>query len=297
MIRFLKGVFPGLTNIGTEAWDPRADVVTGISIALLLVPQSMAYAELAGLPAYYGLYAAIVPVLLGGLFGTVYHLGTGPVAMTSIITASALVPLATPGTSEYVQLALLLAMLVGLMRIALSVFRLSAIVNLISHPVVTAFTNAGALIIAASQVPALLGLTRSRNPGLGGFVLDLVELGGQLGRAHIPSILFGVATIAIVLGLKRWMPKLPGVLVAVALGIGASVLLGYEARLGGGGRRCGASGAAAFLLALGGARETRRDDPGSPPRSRPRDLDQPPRDRGPGQSGELPDSRTRGSRP
>ncbi|MBI4996291.1 MAG: sodium-independent anion transporter, partial [Rhodocyclales bacterium] len=136
----------------------RADFIAGLTVALVLVPQSMAYAQLAGLPAYYGLYAAFLPVIVAAMWGSSNQLGTGPVAVASLLTASSLTPLAAPGSEQFVVLAVMLALMVGIVQLALGVFKLGVIVNFLSHPVIVGFTNAAAMIIGLSQVNKLIGV-------------------------------------------------------------------------------------------------------------------------------------------
>ncbi len=153
---------------------------------MLLIPQSMAYAELAGLPAYYGLYAAFVPVILGGVFGHLHQLGTGPVAMTSIITASVAMAYAPAGSPEYISIVLVLSLLVGMIRLLMGLFKLATIVNLISHPVTSGFTCAGAMIIGLSQLPKIFGLKIEGHSGFLGNMRNLAELISRLDETHIP---------------------------------------------------------------------------------------------------------------
>jgi len=122
-----------------------------VTVALVLIPQSMAYAQLADLPAYYGLYAAFLPPIVAALFGSSRQLATRPVAVVSLMTATA-------GGAAFIQYAILLSLLVGLFQLALGFFRLGLVVNFISHPVVNRFTNAAALIIATSQLDKLFGV-------------------------------------------------------------------------------------------------------------------------------------------
>jgi SulP family sulfate permease len=143
---------------GYRSAHARADLISGITVALVLIPQSMAYAQLAGLPVYYGLYAAFLPPMVAALFGSSRQLATGPVAVVSLMTAAALEPLARSGSSEYVAYAILLALLIGVFQLALGIFRLGLVVNFLSHPVINGFTNAAALIIATSQLSKLFGV-------------------------------------------------------------------------------------------------------------------------------------------
>ncbi len=206
----------------------RADLVAGITVALVLIPQSMAYAQLAGLPAYYGLYAAFLPVMAGALWGSSSQLATGPVAVVSLLTASALAPLATTGSETFIALAALLALLVGLIQIGMGVFRLGAIVNLISHPVIIGFMNAAAIIIALSQLNKLLGVSMSRSEN---FMHDIWGVVQQLGDTHLPTLLMGLGALATMLLLKRYAPKAPGVLIAVAATTLLSWNMGFESKM------------------------------------------------------------------
>ncbi len=159
MVSILKRMFPFLGWVKElNAASLRADFVAGLTVALVLIPQSMAYAQLAGLPAYYGLYAAFLPPMVASLFGSSRQLATGPVAVVSLMTAAALEPLATAGSQEYITFAILLALMVGVFQLLLGLLRLGLVVNLLSHPVVNGFTCAAALIIASSQLPKIFGV-------------------------------------------------------------------------------------------------------------------------------------------
>ncbi|MBN2449376.1 MAG: SulP family inorganic anion transporter [Lentisphaeria bacterium] len=213
--------------------DLRLDLIAGVSVALLLVPQAMAYADLAGLPAQVGLYAAFLPVILGALFGSCRQLSTGPVAMTSILTAGVLAGLAAPGSEAYINLALLLALLVGVLRILLGLLRMAGIVNVISHPAMGGFTNAAAMIIALSQVNKILGLPRGNSPFFCGFLLDTGRLLTQLHRAHLPTMAMGLGAILLIAAIRRWKPRWPALLIAVVIGTLISRAIGFEEKLGG----------------------------------------------------------------
>ncbi|HNQ05221.1 MAG TPA: SulP family inorganic anion transporter [Thiobacillaceae bacterium] len=203
----------------------KADFMAGITVALVLIPQSMAYAQLAGLPAYYGLYAAFLPVAVAALWGSSHQLGTGPVAVVSLLTASSLAVYATPGSPDFVALAIMLALLVGVIQLLLGVFKLGVIVNFLSHPVIVGFTNAAAIIIALSQVSKLFGVPMARSEH---FMHDIVGVFGQLGDTHLPTLAMGIAAIAIMWAVKRFAPRLPGVLIAVALTTLAAWGMGFE---------------------------------------------------------------------
>jgi sulfate permease, SulP family len=204
----------------------RGDLVAGVTVALVLVPQSLAYAQLSALPPHIGLYAALLPAVVGALFGSSGQLSTGPVALTSLLTGATLLPLARPDTPEFVALAVLLALLSGLIQLALGTLRLGWLLNLLSHPVLMGFVNAAALIICLSQLPALLGLAM---PHHAHFLIDLATSLAGVGGLHLPSALLGLAALAALVALKRWLPAVPGVLVVVAVATAVSALGGFEA--------------------------------------------------------------------
>jgi SulP family sulfate permease len=202
----------------------KADLIAGVTVALVLIPQSMAYAQLAGLPAYYGLYAAFLPGIVAALWGSSKQLATGPVAVVSLLTASALAPFADVGSPELVTLAIMMALLVGLVQLALGLFRLGVVVNFLSHPVIVGFTNAAALIIGLSQLNKIFGVSMPRTEH---FINDIWAVLQQVGDTHIPTFAMGIVAFAIMWGMKKYLPKLPGVLVAVAVTVVASWAVGF----------------------------------------------------------------------
>src|SRR5262245_19511317 len=202
-----------------------ADLLAGVSVALLLIPQSMAWAQVAGMPPQYGLYASFLPVIVGALWGSSRHLATGPVGVTSLLTASLLTPLAPAGSASFVALAILLALLAGCVRVLLGAFRLGVIVNFLSHPVMVGFTNAAAIIIALSQLHKLVGVPGGRSER---FIRDIWTVVAQLRDAHIPTVLMGLATLAIIWSIRRYVPRVPAVLVAVVVTTAVSWGIGFE---------------------------------------------------------------------
>lgn len=204
----------------------RADLLAGITVALVLIPQSMAYAALAGLPPYYGLYAAFLPPIVAALFGSSRQLATGPVAVVSLLTAAALEPLATAGGESYIAYAVLLAFMVGLFQMALGLLRLGVLVNFLSHPVVMGFTNAAAIIIATSQLPKIFGVTVEKAEHQYETVWNTLVAAST--ETYFPSLFMAVFAFAIMFGLKRYYPKLPGVLIAVAITTAISFGIGYQ---------------------------------------------------------------------
>lgn len=192
----------------------RADFVAGVTVALVLIPQSMAYAGLAGLPAHYGLYAACLPGAMAALFGSSRQLATGPVAVVSLLTASALAPLASMGSEGYIAMAIILSLLVGFVQITLGLLQLGVAVNFLSHPVLVGFTNAAAIIIGLSQLSKMLGVKMGRSES---FLLDIWQVVKQVEHTHLPSLFFGLTAFAIMIAIKKSRPQLPYVLIAVGL--------------------------------------------------------------------------------
>ena len=221
----LKKFLPFLRWLPYSGAVFRADFIAGLTVALVLVPQSMAYAQLAGMPAYYGLYAAFLPVMIAALWGSSNQLGTGPVAVVSLLTASTLAPFAAVGSEHFIALAIMLALMVGVFQLALGVFKLGVIVNFLSHPVIVGFTNAAAIIIGLSQINKLIGVPIGRSEH---FVEDIWGVAKQAGDTHLPTLAMGLAAIAIIWAMRKWLPRVPGVLVAVALTTVASWMLGFE---------------------------------------------------------------------
>ena len=207
----------------------RADLLAGITVALILIPQSMAYAQISGLPAYFGLYAAFLPPMVATLFGSSRQLATGPVAVVSLMTAAALEPLAAAGSEGYIAYAILLAMLVGLFQVALGLLRLGVLVNFLSHPVVLGFTNAAAIIIATSQLGKILGVSVEKAEHHYETVWRTLVAG--IADYHAPTLAMALLAFAIMIGLRRLNPRLPGVLIAVVITTTLSWLVGFEQRL------------------------------------------------------------------
>lgn len=221
----LTKIFPFLRWFPLSSENLRADIVAGITIAMILVPQSMAYATLAGLPVVYGLYASFLPVIVASMWGASRFLHTGPVAMLSLMSAAAIEPLATRGSDEFIQLSLLLALLVGVLRLLLGLFRMGVLINLASHPVILGFTNAAALIIGLSLVNSFLGLPMPRSDS---FLVDLFQVLEQIQYFHLPTLLFGLITLGLLYWFRFKFPKLPGVLIVVILGTIISANINYE---------------------------------------------------------------------
>ncbi len=204
----------------------RVDLIAGITVALVLIPQSMAYAQLAGLPAYYGLYAAFLPPMIASLFGSSNQLATGPVAVVSLMSAASLEPLATAGSAEFIAYSITLALTVGIFQFSLGVLRLGLVVNFLSHPVVNGFTNAAAIIIASSQFSKFFGVHVDKLSHHYETMIRVVE--AALDYTHLPTLMFGIGAVAIMVILKKIDRRIPNVLVAVAIATLISYLAGFN---------------------------------------------------------------------
>ena len=211
-------------DYGTESF--RIDFISGLTVALVLIPQSMAYAQLAGLPAYYGLYASFLPPIIASLFGSSRQLATGPVAVVSLMTSASLEPLATAGSQGYIAYAIMLALMVGIFQFALGVLRLGIVVNFLSHPVVNGFMNAASLIIASSQLSKLFGVHVDKAEHHYVTIFRVVQ--SAFHYTHWPTLFMGALAFGIMYGLKRIAPKFPNVLVAVVVATVLSFALGFQ---------------------------------------------------------------------
>jgi SulP family sulfate permease len=192
----------------------RHDLGAGFTVAVVLIPQAMAYAMLAGLPPVYGLYAAVLAPIIASMWGSLQQLSTGPIAILSLLVLTTLSPLAEPGSARYIELALLLAFMVGLLYLAIGIFRLGAVMSFISHSTVRGFTSAAALIICATQIPSLLGINIQRHEYLFPMLYDVLK---GLPATHIPTLVIGLLAFAIIFVAKKYRATFPGGLVALIL--------------------------------------------------------------------------------
>ncbi|UZE29201.1 SulP family inorganic anion transporter [Pseudomonas asplenii] len=203
------------------SWLPRQtrasvsrDLIVGLSGAILALPQSVAYALIAGLPPEYGLYAAIVPVLIACLWGSSWHLICGPTAAISIVLFASVSPLAVPGSQDYITLILLLTFIAGIFQWLLGMLRFGALVNFVSHSVVLGFTLGAAVVIALGQLPNLLGLDVANQATALNSLLALIQHIGELDR---PSLALGFGTLVVGLLLKSLLPRWPTLLFTLVL--------------------------------------------------------------------------------
>ena len=206
--------------------DLKIDAVAGFTVALVLVPQSMANAQLAGLPAYHGLYAALVPALVGGIWGSSRQMVTGMVAVISLMAAAALEPLAISGPEGYIAYMALLALIVGGIQLGLGVCRMGILVNFLSLPVISGFTNAAAIIIAVSQVNKLFGVSVDTADRQYSTLMHTLE--SAWNYSHLPSLFMAVLALAIIWAARAYAPRLPSVLMAVAITTAISWAMGFE---------------------------------------------------------------------
>ena len=192
----------------------RQDLLVGLSGAILALPQSIAYALIAGLPAEYGLYAAIVPVIIACLWGSSWHLICGPTAAISIVLYASVSPLAISGSSDYISLILLLTFLAGAFQLVLGLVRFGALVNFVSHSVVLGFTLGAAVVIALGQLPNLLGIELASQATALKTLQDLLSHAGEI---DLPALTLGLATLLLGLLLKLWRPRWPSLLISLLL--------------------------------------------------------------------------------
>ena len=204
--------------------DIRGDLSAGAIVAVMLVPQGMAYAMLAGLPPVMGLYASTLPLIAYALFGSSRQLAVGPVAMMSLLVFAGVSPLAGPGSEEYIRLVLILSLMVGTVQLAMGLVRMGFFINFFSHAVISGFTSAAAIVICLSQLSHLLGIRLSVQHSI---VPLLAEAAQRFGETNLIALTMGVVSMVVQLFLRRKMPRFPAPLLVVA----GSTLLVYALRL------------------------------------------------------------------
>ncbi len=192
----------------------KGDAIAGVTVAALMIPQGMAYALLAGLPPVMGLYASMLPMIVYALMGTGRQTSVAPVALDSILVAIGLGVLAQGGTEAYIALAVALAAIIGLIQVVMGVVRLGFLVNFLSSPVLCGFTSAAAIIIAASQLKHILGITLPQQHQIYVLVPNIVT---HVGETNSFTLATGIASTVLLVVLKRWLPKVPGPLIVLVL--------------------------------------------------------------------------------
>ncbi|MCS4198657.1 SulP family inorganic anion transporter [Salinibacter ruber] len=213
---WLRGTLPllqWLPDYTTEAL--RGDATAGLTVGVMLIPQGMAYAVIAGVPPIYGLYAGLVPLLVYPLIGSSRHLALGPVSIDMLIIAAGVGAIAQAGTERYVALAILLTAMVGLLQMAMGAMKLGFVANLLSRPVIAGLTTAASFIIAISQIGSLLGVELGRSQYIHVLLIEAVQ---NAGNTHLLTLGIGTASIVLLMGLPRWLPKVPEALIVVVAG-------------------------------------------------------------------------------
>ncbi|SMO91874.1 SulP family inorganic anion transporter [Gracilimonas mengyeensis] len=205
--------------------DAKGDINAGITVGIMLIPQGMAYAMLAGLPPIYGLYASIVPLILYAIFGTSRQLAVGPVAMVSLLVLAGVGELAEVGSPRFIQLAIMAAMGVGVFQLLMGLFRMGFLVNFLSHPVLSGFTSAAALIIGGSQVKSILGIDIPRTNYVHEIVINTIQ---KISEIEPFTALIGFGSIATIILLRKWKKTFPSALVVVGLGTIVTYVFGLH---------------------------------------------------------------------
>lgn len=192
------------------------DLSAGLTVGIMLIPQGMAYAMIAGLPPVFGLYAALIPQVIYGILGTSRQLSVGPVAMDSLLVASGLGALSLSGIDEYIGMAIFLALFMGTIQFVLGVVRMGFLVNFLSKPVISGFTSAAALIIGLSQLKHLLGTQIERSNQIHILLLNALK---TIDQTNLVALGLGIAAIVVIKALKRVHNRIPGALIVTVLGI------------------------------------------------------------------------------
>jgi len=213
----MRKIFPILHRLHSyKRKDLPKDIIGGLTVGIVLIPQAMAYAMIAGLPPIYGLYASTLPLIIYAIFGTSRQLAVGPVAMVSLLTAAGVGVIAQGNSELYLALAIVLALMVGIIQFSLGLFKLGFLVNFLSHPVISGFTSAAALIIGLSQLKHLLGIELDRSHYIHEIVLEAFS---RINEIHWITFAIGIAGIFLIIAIKKLNNKIPGLLIAVSLSI------------------------------------------------------------------------------
>ncbi len=205
----------------------KGDLYAGLTIGVILIPQGIAYAIIAGLPPIYGLYTALIPQIVYAFLGTSRQLAVGPAAMDSLIVASGIGLLAAMGTEHFIVLAILLAFMVGFFQFLFGIFHLGFLVNFLSRPVISGFTSGSAIIIALNQLGNFLGVDLDRSNQVQTII---IAISNEIEHIHWLSFLLGILTIATILILKNYNKKIPGSLIVVILSILSVYFFGFESK-------------------------------------------------------------------
>ena len=200
----------------------KADMIAGITGAVIVLPQGVAFATIAGLPPEYGLYTAMVTPVIAALFGSSHHLVSGPTTAISIVIFSAVSNHADPGTPEFISIALTMTLLAGVYQLAFGLARLGALVNFVSHTVVIGFTAGAAILIATSQMKHILGIAVPKGES---FLHTWMDIFADIGNSNLYLLLIALATLITALAIKKWLPKIPNLLIGMVVGSVIAFLL------------------------------------------------------------------------
>ena len=193
-----------------------SDLIAGVSIAVIVIPQGLAYAMIAGLPPIYGLYAALIPQLIHGIMGTSRHPAVGPVALDSLVVAIALSALSLSGIEEVIAVAIFLATMVGVLQLLMGLLQMGVLANYLSRPVISGFTSAAAIIIGLSQVKHLLGLQIESSNQIQKMILPVVQ---NFSETHLMTVVVGLSAMSLILITKKYLPKFPSALLVSVFGV------------------------------------------------------------------------------
>ena len=213
----LHRLFPFLNWPRPDAALLRSEALAGLTGGLMVIPQGVAYAALAGMPLVTGIYASMLPALIAVLFSSSVRLSVGPTALTCLLVSASLTGLAEPGSARWIELAVWLALLSGGLQVVLGFARFGWLLNLVNSPVLMAFTQGAAVLIIGSQLPAMLGFSD-------GWAALLTQP-----RLHWPTLAFGVGAAAVLMLARRWRPGFPSVLLLVVGTAGLSYWTGFQA--------------------------------------------------------------------
>lgn len=193
-----------------------SDLIAGLSIAVIVIPQGLAYAMIAGLPPIYGLYAALIPQLIHGILGTSRHPAVGPVALDSLVVAIALGALSLSGIGEVIAAAVFLATMVGVLQLIMGLLQMGVLANYLSRPVISGFTSAAAIIIGLSQVEHLLGLQIESSNQIQKMILSVLQ---NFNETHLITVAVGLSAMSLILITKKYLPKFPSALIVSVFGV------------------------------------------------------------------------------
>ena len=225
-MNFIHKIVPSTDWIKSYSKDWfKADLIAGLTLGIILIPQGMAYAMIAGLPPVYGLYTALFPSIIYAFLGTSHHIHVGTVALDSLFVASVVSILAQEGTENFVLIALLLTFLVGVIQFAFGLLRLGFLVNFLARPVIIGFTSAAAIVIALNQVKHMTGAEMARGASLQELFTNIF---GGLDSVHLLTLVIGLILVGISITWKKVFPKFPSALVLVFISVLAAYFIGFD---------------------------------------------------------------------